>query len=107
MALANFMRRNAGQCILLTTCIAFCCPGGWGIDIANDAASRARAAGARMPRGFTALVRSGVQYNNKTMLHNCGAAHSCSSFADLVIKTGWEVKTKLALTSHPVFMTRS
>jgi hypothetical protein len=26
------------------------------------------------------------------MRYNGGAAHSCSSFADLVIKTGWEVK---------------
>ena len=29
-----------------------------------------------------------------------GAAHSCSSFADLVIKTGWEVKANFVLTSH-------
>jgi hypothetical protein len=41
------------------------------------------------------------------MRYNGGAAHSCSSFADLVIKTGWVVKTKLVLTSNPVFMTRS
>ena len=34
-----------------------------------------------------ALVRSGVQNNNKTMRHHFGAAHSCSSFADLVIKS--------------------
>jgi hypothetical protein len=39
------------------------------------------------------------------MRYHGGAAHSCSSFADLVIKTGWEVKAKLALTYHPVFMT--
>ena len=36
---------------------------------------------ARTPGG-TALVRSGVQYNNKTMRHHFGAAHSCSSFTD-------------------------
>jgi hypothetical protein len=41
------------------------------------------------------------------MCHHGGAAHSCSSFADLVIKTEWEVEAKLDLTSHPVFMTRS
>ena len=42
--------------------------------------------GCASARACTALVRSGVQYNNKTMRYHFGAAHSCSSFADLVIK---------------------
>jgi hypothetical protein len=41
------------------------------------------------------------------MGYNGGADPSCSSFADLVIKTGWEVKANFVLSSHPVFMTRS
>ena len=61
----------------------------------------------RSPQGGTALVRSGVQYNNITILYHRGAAHSCSSFADLVTKTGWEVKANFALTPHQLFMTRS
>jgi hypothetical protein len=34
------------------------------------------------------------------MRYHGGAAHSCSSFADLVIKTGWEVKANFAFISH-------
>jgi hypothetical protein len=44
------------------------------------------------------------------MRHHRGATNSGSSFAGLVIKklkSRAEVKAKLALTSHPVFMTRS
>jgi hypothetical protein len=41
------------------------------------------------------------------MRYHCGAAHSCSSFANLVIKTGWEVKTNLVLIFYQVFMSRS
>ena len=58
------------------------------------------------PRGCTALVRSGAQYNNKTMWYHCGA-HSCSSFADLVIKNIQWFKAKLALNRWIFFMTRS
>ena len=36
-----------------------------------------------------------------------GAAHSCSSFADLVLKSLQVVKEKLALTTYQLFMTRS
>ena len=52
-------------------------------------------------------VRSGVQYNNKTMRHHFSAAHSCSSFADLVIKNSQRFKEKLALNRWLFFMTRS
>jgi hypothetical protein len=53
---------------------------------------------AAVPPGGTALVvRSGVHYNNKTMRYHCGTAHSCSSFADLVIKNIQRVKTNRAM----------
>ena len=42
-----------------------------------------------------------------TMGYHGGAAHSYSSFADLVIKSWWELNAKIAWTCHPVFMTRS
>jgi hypothetical protein len=45
--------------------------------------------------------------NNKLCGIIYGAAHSCSSFADLVLKSLQVVKEKLALTSHQFFMTRS
>ena len=48
-----------------------------------------------------------LKYNNKTMRHHCGAAHSCSSIADLVLKSLQVVKEKLALTTCQLFMTRS
>ena len=35
--------------------------------------------------------------NNNNMRYYGGAAHSCSSFADLVIKTGWEVEANFFL----------
>jgi hypothetical protein len=47
-------------------------------------------------RGFTALVRSGVQYNNKTM-----------SFADLVLKNIQRFKAKLALNRWIFFLVGS
>jgi hypothetical protein len=65
-----------------------------GITIIYNAARAAYAAArtavesleSRRHRRGTLLVRSGVQYNNKTMGNHFGAAHSCSSFADLVKK---------------------
>jgi hypothetical protein len=41
------------------------------------------------------------------MGYHCGAAHSCSSFADLVLKSLQVVKNFLALTTYQLFMTRS
>ena len=41
------------------------------------------------------------------MRYHCGAAHSCSSIADLVLKSLQVVKEKLALTTYQLFMTRS
>ena len=61
----------------------------------------------RGPRPGTVLVRSGVQYNNKTMCNHGGATRSCSSFADMVLKSLQVVKEKLALTTYQLFMTRS
>jgi hypothetical protein len=41
------------------------------------------------------------------MGNHFGAAHSCSSFADLVIKNSQRFKEKLALNRWLFFMTRS
>ena len=60
----------------------------------------------RRSRRCTALVRSGVQYNNKTMGIHFGAAHSCSSFADLVIKNSQRFKEKIALNRCTKLHTR-
>jgi hypothetical protein len=49
----------------------------------------ARAVLLRVTGGYWA----GVQYNNKTMSHHFGAAHSCSIFADLLIKNIQRFKT--------------
>jgi hypothetical protein len=39
-----------------------------------------------------------------TMWHHCGAAHSCSSFADLDIKNSQLFKEKIALNRWIFFM---
>jgi hypothetical protein len=41
------------------------------------------------------------------MCYQGGAAHSCSSIADLVLKSLSVVKNFLALTTYQLFMTRS
>jgi hypothetical protein len=40
-------------------------------------------------------------------MQSFGAANSCSSFADLVLKSLQVVKEKLALTTYQLFMIRS
>jgi hypothetical protein len=52
----------------------------------------------------------GIYHHCRTstlVYYHGGAAHSYSSFAELVIKSGWEVKANFALTSHQLFMARS
>ena len=41
------------------------------------------------------------------MRYHCGAAHSCSSIADMVLKNSQRFKEKLALNRWVFFMTRS
>jgi hypothetical protein len=41
------------------------------------------------------------------MRHHCGAAHSCSSFADLVLKSIQRFKEKLALNRWIFFLVGS
>ena len=58
-------------------------------------------------RPGTVLVRSGVQYNNKTMCNHGGAAHSCSSFADLVLKSIQRFKEKYPWRAGGLFLARA